>query len=63
MHQLLYPEKRWMTDEQVLSWAQDLATDGDIEGDFGDDVWEARFQLEDIGVATFKDPKSTDLSG
>lgn len=63
MHQLIYPEKRWLTDEQVLLWARDLATDGDLEGDFGDDVWEARFQLEDIGVATFKDPKLTDLTG
>lgn len=52
-HQMTYPEERKVSDRYVLSWARDLEADGDIEGGFGQDVEEAKRQLEDAGVATF----------
>ena len=51
---MLYPEKRHITEEQILSWARDMEADGDIDGGFGNDVEEAIRQLEDAGVLTIK---------
>jgi len=55
---LLYPEEKLVSDEKILSWARDAEVDGEIEGGFGNDVFEAARQLEDAGFITIEGPQS-----
>ena len=51
-YRLLYPEKRTVSAKQIFVWAKDAEANGEIEGNFGDDIYEAIAQLEDAGLIT-----------
>jgi hypothetical protein len=50
--QLIYPDTRSVTPEEILDWARDAEAEGFIEGGFGNNVEEAIRQLEDAGYIT-----------
>jgi hypothetical protein len=52
--EMLYPERRMVSEDYIRSWYSDLLADGKIEmPDHEVDLWEAIDVLMDIGVATF----------
>lgn len=51
MREMIYPERRTVDDAWVVSWATDVATDGDYPEP--EDVYQAMEILEDEGRATF----------
>jgi len=50
MFHLVYPEKRMVSAETLLSWHADKAADGEVE--WTDDITKAIYDLEDIGFIT-----------
>lgn len=56
MRQMIYPETRSISDNEIQSWANDCVIDGEIDAETVDldDPDSCAAALEDIGVATFK---------
>lgn len=51
--QIIYPEKRWVSEDWIRSYYSDLLMDGDIEDPGHEvDLWEAIDALNDLGVIT-----------
>ena len=50
---LVYPEKRWVSEDQILIWGADAVENGDIENVPDGHVLDALAALEDIGVLTY----------
>ena len=53
MIRIIWPEERWVSIEQILSWHRDAVANNEVDGDADErDVRVAALALEDAGLIT-----------
>lgn len=49
---IIYPEKRWVSAEQITSWYLDAVANGQVQNRHCIRTWDMAGELEDIGLIT-----------
>jgi hypothetical protein len=57
-----YPERRLITEDEVMSWAADDIANGDIEGPIDIGIDELVAQMNDSGLVTLREDSAPDYA-